>query len=125
LSGLFTADGLRLPANEGASKGFLMKITTISLMAAFAISTPALAQNTQTQTTQTTTDEQMAAGKSETCLGKERAGRNSRGGDREMGQFGKEQSALAKQQAQDDVQGGFGQQTLQPFLDGCEDRPNR
>jgi hypothetical protein len=57
------------------------------------------------------------------CLGAERATRNSRGGDRPGREFGEAQSSLARQQAQDNTQGGFGQQTLQPFLDGCEYSP--
>ncbi len=97
-----------------------MKSLTIGMIAAL-VATPALAQQ---GTPRSGTNSPTATHDNpSSCLGAERATRNSNGGDRAQGTFGKEQSALARQQAQDDVQGGYGQQTLKPFMDSCTNSP--
>jgi hypothetical protein len=94
-----------------------MKIIMLAAVAALATATPTFAQRSGTNSPTATHTNPSA------CLGKERATRNSNGGDRAQGVFGQEQSALARQQAQDSTPGGYGQQTLQPFMEGCQYAP--
>jgi hypothetical protein len=100
-----------------------MKLIVLAAAAATMIATPALANHGNGNARSGTNSPTATNENPSSCLGAERATRNSRGGDRMMGKFGQEQSALARQQAQDNTQGGFGQQTLQPFMDGCEYSP--
>ena len=98
----------------------MRKTVTIAAVAALCVTAPAFAQSTPRSGTNNPTATHTNPS---SCLGAERATRNSNGGDRAKGQFGKEQSALARQQAQDNVQGGYGQQTLKPFMQNCTHAP--
>jgi hypothetical protein len=100
-----------------------MKHILIAAAAAALIATPSMANHGNGNARSGMNSPTATNDNPSSCLGAERATRNSRGGDRMMGGFGQEQSALTRQEAQDDVQGGFGQQTLATFMDACEYSP--
>ena len=100
-----------------------MKFIVLAATAAAFIATPSIANHGNGNAKSGANSPTATNENPSSCLGAERATSNSRGGDRMMGEFGQDQSTVARMEAQDDVQGGFGQQTLATFMSGCEYSP--
>ena len=100
-----------------------MKLVVIAAAAATLIATPSLAGHGNGNARSGTNSPTATNDNPSSCLGAERATSNSRGGERMMGEFGRQQSAVARAEAQDDTHGGFGQQTLADFMDTCPTGP--
>jgi hypothetical protein len=93
----------------------MRKMVTAAAAAAICVSVPAFAQSSGANSPTLTHDNPSS------CLGAERASRNSNGGDRAQGAFGKAQSAYVQSLNEDGTM-SYGE-FLQTWMSQCANAP--